>query len=422
MKALKVWILQTGEPLHCDDGSSSPMRAINLANELASRGHSITLISSRFHHQEKHHRVNVITPFLAAENIEIHLLRSFGYKKNIGISRLYDHFTLSLSLLWFLLRRFPDYPNLVFIGYPPIETSFLAILWGQIFRVPTILDVKDLWPDMFLDAFNPTFRPFVKLLFFPYFMFSRYCFKKSTYLSSMSSAYLSHISSRVNRKLGKFDSVNPLTRKKRYLADDVLTGCSDYWKQLGVYDKNIPRFVFIGTFMTVFDFYPIAAAAKLFYQNNIHAQFVICGDGEMSEHVINLFSHIPNCILPGWISFEHKAFLYNISTISFIPYKNIDNYLFNFPNKVVDSLSYSVPIVTPLRGNLLSMINKYEIGWYYDERIENSLYSLLVYLTENPDLVSGFATNCKRIYSKQFSYESVYPRLCNTIEQVATSY
>ncbi len=81
MKALKVWILQTGEPLHCDDGSSSPMRAINLANELASRGHSITLISSRFHHQEKHHRVNVITPFLAAENIEIHLLRSFGYKK-----------------------------------------------------------------------------------------------------------------------------------------------------------------------------------------------------------------------------------------------------------------------------------------------------------------------------------------------------
>ena len=30
---MKVWILQTGEPLHCDEGSPRPMRAINLSNK-----------------------------------------------------------------------------------------------------------------------------------------------------------------------------------------------------------------------------------------------------------------------------------------------------------------------------------------------------------------------------------------------------
>ena len=50
---MKVWILQTGEPLHCDEGSPRPMRAINLSNKLVEAGHDVVLWSSAFSHQEK---------------------------------------------------------------------------------------------------------------------------------------------------------------------------------------------------------------------------------------------------------------------------------------------------------------------------------------------------------------------------------
>jgi hypothetical protein len=42
-KQLTVWLLQTGEPLHCDAGQPRPMRAMNLANALVDAGHKVVL-------------------------------------------------------------------------------------------------------------------------------------------------------------------------------------------------------------------------------------------------------------------------------------------------------------------------------------------------------------------------------------------
>ena len=53
---MRVWILQTGEPLHCDGGNPRPMRAMNLSNTLVALGHEVVLWSSAFFHQEKKHR------------------------------------------------------------------------------------------------------------------------------------------------------------------------------------------------------------------------------------------------------------------------------------------------------------------------------------------------------------------------------
>ena len=53
---MKIWILQTGEPLHIDSGKPRPMRAMNLSNKLVEKGHDVVLWSSAFNHQKKNHR------------------------------------------------------------------------------------------------------------------------------------------------------------------------------------------------------------------------------------------------------------------------------------------------------------------------------------------------------------------------------
>jgi hypothetical protein len=40
---MKIWIFQTGEPLHCDFGNPRPMRAINLANTFVEKGHNVII-------------------------------------------------------------------------------------------------------------------------------------------------------------------------------------------------------------------------------------------------------------------------------------------------------------------------------------------------------------------------------------------
>ena len=44
----KVWIFQTGEPIHIDKNNMRPMRAINLADYLIQNNCCVTLWSSNF--------------------------------------------------------------------------------------------------------------------------------------------------------------------------------------------------------------------------------------------------------------------------------------------------------------------------------------------------------------------------------------
>ena len=53
---MKVWILQTGEPLQIDNNGARAMRAINLSNSLVDKGHQVTLWSANFDHFTKKHR------------------------------------------------------------------------------------------------------------------------------------------------------------------------------------------------------------------------------------------------------------------------------------------------------------------------------------------------------------------------------
>ena len=38
---MNIWILQTGEPLHIDEGKPRAMRAMNLSNKLVEAGHNV---------------------------------------------------------------------------------------------------------------------------------------------------------------------------------------------------------------------------------------------------------------------------------------------------------------------------------------------------------------------------------------------
>jgi hypothetical protein len=126
MKALTIWILQTGEPLHIDKGSVRPMRAMNLSNALVEANHKVVLWSSAFYHQEKHPRSMTAKSIKISDNLEIRLIPSRGYRRNIGVGRLIDHTQLAFNLKR-MLKKATLLPDAAFIGYPPIETAAVLV-------------------------------------------------------------------------------------------------------------------------------------------------------------------------------------------------------------------------------------------------------------------------------------------------------
>jgi len=135
---MKVWIFQTGEPLHCDVGNPRPMRVINLANTLVKKGHNVIIWSSSFYHQKKFHRTKLFKKIIINKKLEIRLIPSPGYKKNISIKRLFDHFILAYNLKKKLYIE-KTLPDAAFVGYPPIETAFIMTSWLKKKKIPYLL-------------------------------------------------------------------------------------------------------------------------------------------------------------------------------------------------------------------------------------------------------------------------------------------
>ena len=62
----------------------------------------------------------------------------------------------------------------MFVGFPPIEWSLIAVFYSYLKSIPIVIDVKDLWPDIFWDKedMNSLIKEFIKFLFLPYRIYS----------------------------------------------------------------------------------------------------------------------------------------------------------------------------------------------------------------------------------------------------------
>ena len=405
---MNIWIFQTGEPLHCDDSNYRPMRAINLSNKLIEAGHDVVLWSSSFNHQDKAHRSKKYKVIRQNNNLEIRLIPSRGYQKHIGFDRLIDHVQLAWNLKK-ILKVEKTIPDVVFIGYPPIETAAVMSRWLKERKVPTLLDVKDLWPSIFVDAFPAILSPIVRILFHPYFYFAKRTIRDVDGISTMSLGFLNWCLSFANKSKSVNDRVVRLTTLNSEANISELSSAELWWSELGV-NPDGPKVFFTGTFSTAFDFNQIYIAAKSINS----CQFILCGHGPCLDQVKELMRDLPNVIFPGWIDRFQMESLANMSLATLAPYKNVKNFTLNIPNKIVDSLLLGLPILSPLTGEVESLISNRKVGFTYNNN--NPLASCIQSLVDDDKLQNLMSINAKRLYEEEFEFNKVYDGLVDHLE------
>lgn len=416
---LIVWLLQTGEPLHIDAGNPRPMRAMNLANSLIEAGHKVVLWSSGFYHQEKRHRSVVTQIVQVSPQLEIRLIPSPGYVRNIGLGRLWDHAMLARNLKK-MLRGERSLPDVAFVGYPPIETAAVMTRWLSSRGVPSLLDLKDQWPSLFLDAIPVKLRGVGRLILLPYFHYSKSAMRHATGLSSMAESFLQWGLEYLGREISPNDGVFPLTSPSSPVGDANVKEAGSWWDRQGIRAADqIFRIVFVGSHMSVFDFAPVREAAASFARRGSKIQFVICGDGGSSIQLRTMMEGIPNVIFPGWVDRAQIEVLAERSHAAIIPYRNIDNFTKNLPNKVVDALSLGLAILSPLHGEVAKLIENHGVGLSYGANFGRSLIQCIDLLMDAPMLRQQISMNAINIYREKFTFEKVYGGLVKHLETLS---
>jgi glycosyltransferase involved in cell wall biosynthesis len=410
-----VWIFQTGEPLNSDKGNIRPMRAMNLAKALLEKGHKVIIWSSCFYHQKKTQRAKLFKKIVINKKLEIRLIPSPGYKKNISIGRLFDHFILAYNLKKKLdLEK--NLPDIAFVGYPPIETAFIMTNWLKKKKVPYLLDIKDQWPLIFIESVPKILQPLIQLILSPYFFIAKKTFKDSPGICAMSKSFVDWSLNFSNRRKSKFDIVTSLTSPHNKLTRLEVKQASLWWSKKGLIGNKVFRIIFIGSFSRVFDFDLIFNVANQFLEKDINCEFVFCGDGEFKESLKIKSKNFSNIKVIDWIDLPRAITLSKISSAFVAPYKNRDDFLKSIPNKILDAIKFGIPLLSSLKGEVEDLIKKNKIGFVYHD--QKSLVKAICILINNENLHKKISNNVKKLYQEKFEFNKVYGRLIKNLENL----
>jgi len=394
------------------------MRAMNLSNALVDAGHKVVLWSSAFYHQEKRHRSSTQQSISFSDNLEVKLIPSCGYQRNIGLGRLIDHAQLAINLKK-MVKECKDLPDVAFIGYPPIETAAVMVRWLSMRDIPTLIDVKDQWPSIFLDALPQFLRPLGRIILWPYFRLAKRAMQNATGISAMADGFLNWALVFAGRDRLNSDKVFPLTTPLGQVSKSQMSEARKWWDDQGILADGRPRLCFVGSHSQTFDFHPVFEAAKIAFNKSNNWQFVICGDGNTSADIRKMMAGLPNVHFPGWVDRPKIESLAERCTASLAPYLDTEDFRMSIPNKIIDALSLGLPILSPLQGEVARLISKYNVGLRYGTDSGKSLYDCIHVLVNDPKLHLDMSQKAHQLYAERFSFDMVYGGLVKHLEKLA---
>jgi glycosyltransferase involved in cell wall biosynthesis len=400
---LKIWLLTDGEQLPIVSGAKK-MRTHRLGEELSKRGHYVTWWASTFFHTGKYSVSEKDITYNISKTFDLKLLDCGVYSKNISLTRILHHYKLGKKFEKESKKM--DIPDIIVSSYPTPNFSDKAVRYGLEKNIPIVIDVRDMWPDIFTEYFHPIFHPFINIGSYLMNKSVKKTFEQATSIVSMSPDVLEWALKKTKtKKDGKvffLSSDSPLENPKQTEKFDFLRKIK----------KNKIVISFVGTFSKTYDLKTICELAKLIEKDKKDIFFVLAGDGHSFLDLKKSYSYLDNIKLTGWVdNFEYQD-LMSLTDICVIPSQATA-----IPNKFTEALSSGKPILSSCLGVAQTLIKDYNIGYSYKVRDLCSLKKALEDIVGDENY-KKMRENVNKLFSLHFDPKNVYSEYADYLESL----
>lgn len=410
----RFWLLTIGEPLPIDAGTPRLFRAGMLAKELASRGHDVTWWTSAFNHSEKVFRAGDVVEL--APNYRLRLLRGCGYRRNISLARLRDHRMLAAEFK--RLASESRLPDAVHASYPTAELCLAAEDLCKPSGIPVAVDMRDQWPDIFLDVLPTGLRWMGRLALWRMFKNARMACEGAHSILGMTQGFVDYGLKHAGRKQRADDRVFRMGYSAQAPDAEEVVAADAFWDSLLPPLSEALTICFFGAVGPQFDFETVLRAADTLGPKKV--RFALCGSGDALDDLRARASGSPNVIFPGWIDSPKIWTLMRRSHLGLAPYRLTPNYEPNIPNKPAEYLSAGLPILTSLwRGALHDLTSERDCGLFYEEGDVVGLCRQIEHYRDNRELQATMSANALALYEKEFRADKVYAAMADYMESLA---
>lgn len=408
---MNVWLIKDGENLPIQHDARR-MRTWMLADELVSRGHSVTWWASTHSHQRKALLFRRDCELEVTPNLRLKLLFVGGYKKNRSIRRFLHHLRLAERFR----QEAPGMPkpDIIVTSFPTIELAFQAVAFAKRHGVPIIVDIRDPWPDAFVELVPAYLRAPARLALGPFHRRTSECFARSDSLVACSQGFLDW----GTRKAGM---TRRSTDKVFYLGNTQprpnKSNVSSKIEELRARLVGKVVFCFVGSFGHVYQLRLVCdAAAALERQGGRRVHVVLAGDGEQFQQVSSASKALGNVTLMGWLNVSDIDDLLALADVGLAPSTQMSG---TVPNKIFDYSAAGLPILSSLEGETADILSKYGAGMSYKPGDLQMLVSHMKLLSEHDDLRRRQAKQSLAMFEHEFLAARIYGEYVTHVEAIA---
>ena len=405
----KVWIINPYGNLPSE--SWATYRSTMLAEALANSGFTVTQFISNFDHRSKSFRSAQGTTLRMNQNYTICIVPSTAYRSHISIERIQYERNFALNIV----KALPEERPAVIVLAEPALFYYNILLKKLTLGDGTklVLDIIDIWPELFRLAFPKVLQPISNILLSPLYFWRKRLYEHADAIVAVSNNYLavakkltrgrvplevvywSYPVSLANLKESSHEPINKLIQQKQ--KDEI-------W------------IIYSGTLGENYDISSIIRVAnelKGKLPRDLHFRFLVAGDGPLKEYCQKMQNE--QLLFLGRLTPEDLKSLYKHCDIALSTYKGESTVA--MPIKAFDYLFYGLPMVNSLGKDLGDLIQKHEIGINYDPNSPQSLQEALYTLILNSELRERYSRNA-RVIARDYSSEVQYKKFVDLIRDL----
>ncbi len=390
-------------------------RSLMLARALAEDGHDVTWWISDFEHRRKSYRsCGELSDPLLPKGVRVMGVHSTPYIRNISLQRIRYEINYGREFGRMALAESP--PDVIVMGDPALFFGAPVLAYRARVGCKLILDVIDLWPELFTVTLPKLFQPLGRFIFSPLYRKRVKLIKRCDAVVAVSQDYMNVVLQAKNIDIPNLVS---------YLGIDVI-------RQRGlkfnpVLAKKLREFraehslvaVYAGTLGDAYDMdLLLSAVAKSAGRGNGLA-FVVAGDGPRKNDVDACARKYPQHLLfLGALPPDDLVTLYQIADVGLMTY--VPGSTVAMPVKFFDYLVAGLAVLSSLQREVHQAIDEHQIGMNYRASDLSDFLRCLSVMSTNVALLQSFKAAAFNL-AEEYDTAKQYSNFSHFIERVCVA-
>ena len=372
-------------------------RINEIVDSLVRRNHSVIVLTGKPNYPS-----GVIYPGYSKYKIDIYFSKNLeiiylpiilrGSNSSIKLALNYLSFCLMIFLFLPYLLMKKKIKTIFCYGTSPFIQAFPVVIWAKIFKIKSLVNVQDLWPESIAAVGIKLPNIYIKILN----VLVGYIYRNSDLLLVQSKKFIEHIEKYKYRKVIYWpNSFLPIENTSLIKVS------------LPINNNNNRTFLYAGNIGKAQNLDNILSA----FSSINTANLIILGDGSQKEYLLNKYSMCKNIKFLNRVSPADAQLYMKLADILVLSLES--SYIFNLtiPNKLQAYLYSSRPILGICSGVSAEIICESKSGLVSNFDINEIKKNIIKFIDKNDQELSLMGKSGFAYYLSEFNHELLIEQL-----------